>query len=141
EPRGEHHFLEVDGREYRVGGLEKTVGTESLKVSLRVRVNETMHLDQIDLARDADRRRFVQRAAEETGLTPELLKRDVGRVLLAAEQAQAELARPREPGPTVAALSPAEREKALQWLRAPDLVGRLRAAFRAAGIIGEESNT
>ena len=27
------------------------------------------------------------------------------------------------------------------WLRQPDLVGRLRAAFHKAGIIGEENNT
>jgi hypothetical protein len=38
-----------------------------------------------------ERRRFVERAAEETGLTADLLKRDLGRLLLAVEQAQAEL--------------------------------------------------
>jgi hypothetical protein len=36
-----------------------------------------------------ERRRFVERAAEETGLTADLLKRDLGRLLLAVEQAQA----------------------------------------------------
>ena len=38
------------------------------------------------------------------------------------------------------ALAEAERTEALAWLKAPDLVGRLRAAFRMAGIIGEENN-
>src|SRR5665213_3078261 len=52
--RGEHWFLTIDGREYRLGGLEKTAGTDVLKVALRLRVGERFHLDQIDLARDGD---------------------------------------------------------------------------------------
>jgi DNA primase catalytic core len=139
-PQGEHHVLDVDGREWRVGGLAKTVGTDGLKVTLRLRVGDFFHLDQVDLARDADRRRFAERAAEETQLTPDLLRRDLGRVLLAAEQAQGELAQPAEALPTAVELSPEERAEALAWLQAPDLVGRLRGAFRAAGIIGEEHN-
>ena len=139
-PRGEHHVLDLDGREWRLGGLVKTVGSDGLKLTLRLRVDEGMHLDQVDLARDADRRRFAERAAEETGLTPELVKRDLGRVLLAAEQAQAELAKPAEPAPAAVVLSAEERAEALRWLREPGLIGRLRGAFRAAGIIGEEVN-
>ena len=139
--QGEHGFLELDGREYRVGGLEKTLGSDGLKVALRLKVGDRFHLDSLDLARDADRRRFVERAAEETGVSADLLKRDVGKLLLSLEQAQAELARPAETASSVVRLTEAERAEALAWLTAPDLVGRLRAAFHKAGIIGEESNT
>jgi hypothetical protein len=69
------------------------------------------------------------------------LKRDLGRLLLAVEQAQGELARPGETIAPVVALSAAERAEALGWLTAPDLIGRLRAAFHAAGLVGEENNT
>lgn len=98
--RGDAWFLDLDGREYRVAGLEKTLGTDTLKVTLRLRVfrqpgtdnrqpagEARFHLDQVDLTRDQERRRFIERAAEETGLLPELLKRDLGRLLLAVEQA------------------------------------------------------
>jgi DNA primase catalytic core len=139
--QGEHGFLELDGREYRVGGLEKTLGSDGLKVALRLKVGDRFHLDSLDLARDADRRRFVERAAEETGVSADVLKRDVGRLLLALEQAQVELARPAETASSVVRLTEAERAEALAWLTAPDLVGRLRAAFHKAGIIGEENNT
>ena len=88
-----------------------------------------------------ERRRFVERAAEETGLTADLLKRDLGKLLLAVEQAQAELSKPQEQTGHVVTLTPEEREAALTWLREPNLIGRLRAAFHQAGIIGEESNT
>ena len=141
EQRGDAWFLDLDGREYRVAGLEKTVGTDALKIALRLRHGEQFHLDQVDLCRDMERRRFVERAAEETGLTADLLKRDLGKLLLAVEQAQTELAKPQAPTGHVVTLTPEEREAALTWLREPNLIGRLRAAFHQAGIIGEETNT
>ncbi len=141
EQRGDAWFMDVEGREYRVAGLEKTVGTDALKIALRLRHGERFHLDQLDLCRDAERRRFIERAAEETGLTADLLKRDLGKLLLAVEQAQAELSKPQEQAGHVVTLTPEERDAALKWLREPNLIGRLRAAFHQAGIIGEESNT
>jgi len=141
EQRGDAWFMELEGREYRVAGLEKTLGTDALKVALRLRAGERFHLDSVDLCRDAERRRFIERAAEETGLLPDLLKRDMGRLLLAVEQAQAELAKPAENVAAAVTLTPEEREAALTWLREPNLIGRLREAFHQAGIIGEESNT
>jgi DNA primase len=93
------------------------------------------------LARDADRRRFVERAAEETGVSADLLKRDVGRLAPRSRAGPGELARPAEVASPVVRLTEAERAEALAWLTAPDLVGRLRAAFHKAGIIGEENNT
>jgi DNA primase len=143
--RGAHHVLELDGREYRVTGLEKSASIEVLKVTLRVKCGERFHLDALDLCRDGERRRFAERAAEETGLTPELLKRDLGRVLLAAEQTvearqDAEAKAGAQDAARVPELEPTERAAALAWLGAPDLVGRLRAAFRATGMIGEENN-
>jgi DNA primase catalytic core len=141
EQRGEAWFLKIEHREYRVTGLEKTVASDGLKIGLRVQMNDRFHLDQIDLVRDAERRRFIERAAEETGLTADLLKRDMGRVLLAVEQAQVQMMKPSETVATVVTLSAEEREEALRWLREPNLIERLKQAFHLAGIIGEEANT
>jgi hypothetical protein len=142
EHKGEAWFLDLEGREYRVIGLEKTVGTDALKLALRLRHGERFHLDQIDLTRDSERRRFIERAAEETGLTADLLKRDMGKLLLAVEQAQIDClaAGPPKEKPLIV-LSPEEREEALAWLQEPKLIERLREAFHKAGIIGEETNT
>jgi DNA primase len=147
--RGEHWFFDLadPAREYRVGGLEKTIGTDALKVALRLRVGGSesqggpprFHLDALDLARDGERRRFVERAAEETGLHVDLLRRDLARLLLAVEQAQAELARPAEDVAPCVVLTPEECAAALAWAQAPDLVGRLRAALRRV-LVGEDAN-
>lgn len=134
------HFLDIEAREYRVAGLEKTLGTDALKVALRLSCRESFHLDQIDLSRDQERRRFIERAAEETGLTVDLLKRDIGKLLLAVEQAQIDCLAAGPLEKPLVVLSPEEREEALEWLKAPNLIERLREAFRNSGIIGEESN-
>jgi DNA primase len=52
-----------------------------------------------------------------------------------------QMMKPAEAVATVVTLSPEEREEALQWLRAPNLITRLKEAFHLAGIIGEEANT
>ncbi len=144
EKKGEAWHLTLEGREYRVTGIEKTVKADHLKVGLRVQVERAgstfFHLDQVDLMRDIERRKFIERAAEETGLTPELLKRDLGRLLLSVEQAQIELLKPVEAAPGIT-LTIEEREEALRWLREPHLIERLKEAFHLAGIIGEETNT
>jgi DNA primase catalytic core len=145
-PRGEHWFLELDGREWRVGGMDNLKGADALKLAVRLRVGEAFHLDTLDLARDLDRRRFVERAAEETRLHADLLKRDVGRLLLAVEttvaarSAQAAQVAAEGAGAAVV-LTPEEKAEALAWLQAPALVARLRDAFRRAGVVGEENNS
>jgi len=75
-------------------------------------------------------------------LTPELLKRDLGKLLLAVEQAQIQcLAAEQTAEKTPVMLTSEEREEALAWLRAPKLIDRLREAFHKTGIMGEETNT
>jgi DNA primase catalytic core len=140
EQRGDAWFLDLEGREYRVAGLEKTLGTDALKVVARLRVGERFHLDAIDLCRDAERRKFIERAAEETGLLPDLLKRDVARLLLAVEQAQAELAKPMENVAPALTLTPGERDAAHALLRDPKLVDRLLDALDLCGLAGETNN-
>jgi len=40
-----------------VTGLEKRLRADHLKIGLRVQIGDRFHLDQIDLMRDAERRR------------------------------------------------------------------------------------
>ncbi len=140
--QGEYHLLRLGPREYRVGGLEKNNSVEVLKVSLRIRHGEDFHLDSFDLARDGERRRFIERAAEETRLERELIKRDLGKLLLLLEQAQHERIQAALTSDTPAApdMTNAEREAALAFLRAPNLVDKIGEAFDACGLVGEAAN-
>lgn len=140
---GEHWTLELAGRHYRVGGLERNAGVDSLKITLRVWCNGLFHLDTFDLCSDSQRRRYVERAAEECLLEPELIKRDLGKLLLAVEEVQEERLREAEAEPDgdgVPEMIPEERREAEQLLEAPDLIERIGADFETCGVVGEEIN-
>ena len=139
---GEHHSLPLSGRSYQVRGLFRNHSLEVLKMTLRVVIdNGLFHLDQIDLCKDSDRKRFIARAGEETHLEPDLIKRDLGKLLLACEQAQTRrLAQAELPGETPVQLEAAEIKEAMELLKSPDLIAKISEAFDAAGIAGESTN-
>ena len=140
--QGEYHTLALGERTYRVGGLEKNNGLDVLKVAVRLRHGDDFHLDSFDMTRDGERRRYIERAAEETGLEKDLLKRDIGKLLLALEEAQQQRlgAAADAPGDAAPVMTPEERDEALSLLKSPDLVTRISAMFDACGLVGEESN-
>jgi DNA primase catalytic core len=128
-------------REWRVRGLAKNAGFESLKVTVRLACAERWHLDNLDLCVARQRAAFIDVAAGETQLKPELVKRDLGHVLAKLEELQeARLKAQVEPKKNEPTLTAQEREAALALLRSPDLLGRILADFTACGVVGEETN-
>jgi DNA primase catalytic core len=133
--------LGVGDRRYRVRGLAKNTGFESLRVSLRAACGERWHLDTLDLCSARQRESFIAAAAVETALKPELLKRDLGKVLGALEAMQeARLKAEVAPKKTEPGMSAQERDAALALLRDPKLLDRILADFAACGVVGEETN-
>jgi len=133
--------LVLGDREWRVRGLAKNAGFESLKVTLRIACAERWHLDNLDLCVARQRAAFVEAAAVETTLKPELVKRDLGHVLRKLEELQeARLRAQVEPKKNEPPLSAQEREAALHLLRDPQLLDRILADFAACGVVGEETN-
>ena len=137
---GDYHEMTHGSRAYRVGGLEKNSSLEVLRITLRVSCEGLMHVDSLDLYRDGERRKFIERAADETMLERDLLKRDLGKLLLALEQYQeARLNSPTD-DPEAVSLTATEEAEALQLLKSPDLLTKIAAAYDEAGIVGEETN-
>ena len=145
---GDYHEMQHGSRAYRVGGLEKNSSLEVLRITLRLTYTYSdhqgeasrFHVDSLDLYRDGERRKFIERAADETLLEKDLLKRDLGKLLLTLEQYQeARLNTPAEQEEAVT-LSPEEETAALELLRAPDLLTRIGQAYDEAGIVGEGTN-
>jgi len=125
---------------YRVGGLLKNAGLEAMKITLRLRVGDLMHVDQVDLCKDGDRRRFCERGAEECRLEKDLIKRDLGKLLLACERAQDERLGANTDEEEEVILTPEETREAEGLLKSPDLIKKLDASFSEAGIVGESTN-
>jgi hypothetical protein len=144
--------LSFADRRWRVRGLARNLAYDVLKVNLLAGIRrdgahgapggDAFHVDTLDLYNARARAAFLTQAAVELGLAEEVLKADLGRVLLKLEQLQQEAIEkavaPR--GAEVPAMDEAEREAALALLRAPDLLERILADFEACGIVGEATN-
>ncbi len=137
---GEHHQMTFGERLYRVDGLDKNNSLGVLKITLRVTHEGLLHVDSLDLYRDGERRKFIERAAEETLLEKDLLKRDLGKLLLALEQTQEERLNGDPEEETPIELTPEERHQALDFLQKPKLLDRISKAYDEAGIAGEKTN-
>jgi hypothetical protein len=134
--------LQLGDREWRIRGLAKNTGFESLKVTLRVACGERWHLDNLDLCVSRQRVAFIEAAASETLLKSDLIKRDLGHVLRKLEELQeARLKAQAEPKKTATPdLSAELRTQALALLRAPNLWDLIAEHAAACGIAGERVN-
>lgn len=135
-------LLQVGDRQYRVRGLAHNTSFEILKVNLRVWYNERYFLDVLDLYRAREREHFIRAAAAETQLSPDLLKRDLGRVLLALEAYQErkiQEAMGSSKGRSVTINDP-DKKAAMELLKSPALLDRILEDFDRCGIVGEATN-
>jgi DNA primase catalytic core len=146
ELAGEELRVGIDDRRWRIRGLGKVTSFDALRVNVLVaredeRRGHVFHVDTLDLYSARARGVFCRQAAGELGLAEELLARDLGRVLLVCEERAEEAVRQAQaPSEPMVVLSDAERERALELLRDPQLIERIAGDFATAGIVGEETN-
>ena len=138
----EHEVVIVlEGRRWRVRGLQRNLSFETLKVNLLVASGERFHVDSLDLYSARQRGIFLKQAAEELQVKSDALKRDMGRVLLKLEQLQeAEIRRRLEPVEREVVIGEEDRRAALELLRDPKLLDRVSEAFETCGLVGEHTN-
>jgi DNA primase len=152
------YVLSFGPRRYRVRGLEKNLSYESLKVNLlaatpMVEIDQSghpdesarpqaVHVDTLDLYQARARAAFVKSAAAELGIAEEIIKGDVGKVLLTLEAEQEKLITAALEPKSAAAVTIDEpaRARAMSLLTSADLVERIAADFSRSGVVGERSN-
>jgi DNA primase catalytic core len=129
-------------RRYRVRGLAKNLSYELLKVNLLAARGESFYVDTVDLYSAKQRASYVTQAAIELQLKEDIIKVDVGRVLLKLEALQEEAIRKalQPKMPEAVAIPEAERAQALELLKSPDLIPRILADLEACGLVGEHTN-
>ena len=138
--------ISIGPRRYRVRGVAKNLSHEVLRVnvfcSTSSRDGELFHVDTLDLYSAKQRGAFLQAAARELREDVEVLRRDLGRVLLVVEEKNDEAMRAvLEPqSDAVPEMALVEQDEALALLRDKDLVGRILADFEACGVVGERTN-
>ena len=106
-----------------------------------VRRDELFYVDTFDLYAARARAVFVKEASRALGFEPDVMKRDLGKVLLKLEALQDQniqdaLAVQEEK----IELTDKDKQAALDLLKQPNLVDRILADFEACGVVGEETN-
>jgi DNA primase len=146
EIRGEDIFLQQGNRRYRIRGLHKNLSYELPKVNVLVsgttpRGESAFHVDTLDLYSARQRGGFTKQAAEELGIKEDVLRRDLGRVLLKLEEMQDEqIKQALAPKEEAVAMSADERAEAMALLCDPRLLERIVEDFARCGVVGEETN-
>jgi len=130
--------IETGPRTWRVRHIPKAAIAGALKVNVMVRAGERFHVDTVDLYSARARSGFCDAAATELRATRDEVTAELGRVLMATEEAQAAAAAPVED--SVPEMTAPERERAMALLAAPDLIDRVAEAFGILGVVGERDS-
>jgi DNA primase catalytic core len=146
EIKPEEIVITQGDRRYRVRGLGKNMSYEVLRVNVLVsgtnlRGESGFHVDTLDLYSARQRTVFMKQAAEELGVKDEVIRRDLGHVLLKLEELQdQQIKNALEPKPEEITLNDDEREAAMALLHDPHMLDRILADFERCGMVGEETN-
>jgi DNA primase catalytic core len=140
-------------RRYRVRGLPTQL-TEALKVNVLVTLiaasvdpgsaapdGAALHVDTLDLYQAKQRQVFAKCAAGELRVEEHIIQRDLGRLLLKLEQVIEERTKAAEsPVVAPAAMTAAQTQEALAFLRDEHLIERIMADVERVGLVGEPHN-
>ncbi|QDT07438.1 DNA primase [Rubripirellula lacrimiformis] len=134
--------MTIGNRVYRVRGLDRNTSIDSMKLNVMVRREdaERFFVDTLDLYAARVRNTFTKEAATELGFDVDVIKRDLGRVLMTLETIQENKLGELEPKDKPIEIDEADRAAAMELLRDPKLVDRVLADFDACGVVGEENN-
>ncbi|WP_374098986.1 CHC2 zinc finger domain-containing protein [Pseudomonas aeruginosa] len=140
-------LLSVADRAWRVRGWKKNLGPEQMRVNVQVRreasakADSAYYVDSFDLYAAKARYSYLRQAAIELGVSEEVLKGDLGRLLLKLEGLQeAAITEALAPKNLAPVLSADDEQAALSLLRAPDLLARIESDLSRCGVVGEASN-
>jgi len=133
--------IKLGDRNYRIRGLHKNMSYEQLKVNVLVSRGEHVHIDTFDIYSARPRTTFMNQAAAELGLQDEVIKKDLGKVLLKLEELQdKQIKHTLTPEQETPQLNNAEQQQAIELLQDKNLLQRILDDFHTAGVVGEETN-
>ena len=144
-------------RHYRVRGLNKNQTYDQLKVNVMVMSTDGryddvpggsasankggLHVDTLELYNAKQRQTFIKIASSELSVDYDVIKKDLGKVLLKLEALQDEqIEKSNEPANKIVELAESEKDEALKLLKDKDLLKRILSDFNECGVVGEETN-
>ncbi len=135
-------FIQFENRIYRIQGLS-TVGMDRLKVTVRIYTEEepaNFHMDSVDLYQARSRERLLKDSVNILRVKASILQKELNAIITILEEKRiAKTAGPEEKKSYQ--MSESEREEALQFLRAPNLLDRIADEFTNSGMVGNRTES
>ncbi len=124
-------------RQYQIKGIQR--GDTQLKVTIKagsdVESNKPFELTTIDLYSSRSRIWFAKLCSVLFNASEELIKEDIGKVLILVEDF-----RPKESIPDKTEPTKAEKDAAMKFLKNPDIFNEILIDLDIIGVIGESTN-
>ena len=146
EVSGETVYVSLGERRYRILGLAKNLAPGVLRVNVMATATNAcgetrLHVDTLDLYAARLRAIFAKQAAKELGHKEESIERELSTLVLKLEDLQHEwIEKTLKPQEEKIEMTAEEKSAALEFLRDPQLLGRILADFERCGVVGEEIN-
>ncbi len=137
-------MMVIQSRQYRIRNLEGIRSLANLKVQIKITIGPLFFLDTLDLTSAKQRHQFLVAASQELETKLDILKRDLGRVLIGVERiaeyriAQQEKAKQKDTQPDP--MTQEEQEEALAFLKQQNLLDQILEDFDIIGLVGEHTN-
>lgn len=127
-------------KKYEIIGLVKKPRT--LRATVRVEKSGKLHVDTIDFYSSKQRHQLSREICCTFEELPEKVDAEISKILRICEGTSAHLngAASASPEAQSPAMTPKEREEALEYGKNPNLVETLLSDYECCGLIGEESN-
>lgn len=135
-PDGAHVFV-IDGREYRIKGLSP-VGFDRLRVNVRIKVENSFHVDTLDLYQARARTHFAQAVANLCNVDERQTALDLLQLVERLEAMRLKMRRAKETD-RKEPMSLTQQEAATAFLRDPKIIERIVEDFRRCGLVGERA--
>lgn len=133
--------ITLGDRRYRIRGMNKNLSYDQLKVNVLVNKGDAFHVDTLDIYSARHRTSYIKQAGIELGLKDEIIKKDVGQVLLKLEALQEQqIKRALTPEEKTVSLSDEEQQAAMDLLTDPTLLTRIVEDVNRLGVVGEATN-
>ena len=138
----EHELvISLGDRRYRIRGLGKNLSYDQLKVNVLVNKGDSFHVDTLDIYSARHRTSYIKQAGIELGLKEEIIKKDLGQVLLKLEALQEkQIKAALTPEEKAVSLSDEEQQAAMDLLTDPALLTRIVEDVNRLGVVGEATN-
>ena len=138
--------MQIEQRSYRIKGLKSNTSFDLLRANILARLiissakQPKFHVDTFDFYKASARNLFIKQTADELGVKHEIIKADIGAILLKLEQIQQDYLKGRLQPQVEYVMTPQERAEATELLISPNLIERILADFEACGVVGEQNN-